>query len=319
MRKSLWAITAGTILAAGFAVRQFMAPTPLTAAEMAARWATPLPAPTGPMATYHLGHSLVGHDMPALLAQMAGHDYGRQLGWGASMKNHWEGDLIGFDEANPQPHFRPVTEAFASGDYGAVVFTEMVELKDAIRWHDSPKYLAKWAKTVRAGRADARIYLYETWHWLDDPAGWEARIAADLEPLWMGKIMAGAMAYQGVGTVYLIPGGQVMARAVAEAEAGKIPGLTSREDLFGRDPEGKLDPIHFGPKGAYLMALTHFAVIYHRDPKGLPSTAPGALRLFDGKPLDLAPETALALQKLVWEVVRRHPATGLAQDQPPQR
>jgi hypothetical protein len=62
------------------------------------------------------------------------------------------------------------------------------------------------------------------------------------------------------------------------------------------------------------MALTRFAVIYQRDPTGLPQTAPGALRLFDGKPLELAPETATALQKLVWQVVRRHPATGLAQE-----
>lgn len=314
MRKSLWAVATGAILAAGFAVRQFMAPTPLTAEEMAARWATPLPAPTGPVATYHLGHSLVGHDMPAMLAQMAGHEYASQLGWGASMMNHWQGDLPGFDEVNSHPNHRPVQEAFASGDYGVVVFTEMVELKDAIRWHDSPKHLAGWAKKVRAARPDARIYLYETWHWLNDPAGWEARVDADLAPLWQGKIMAGAMGHKDVGTVHLIPGGQVMAAAVRAAEAGQIPGLTSREDLFGRDPEGKLDPIHFGPKGAYLMALTHFAVIYHRDPTGLPQTAPGALRLFDGKPLDMTPETATALQKLVWQVVRRHPATGLAQE-----
>lgn len=314
MRKSVWAIAAGTILAAGFAVRQFMAPTPLTADEMAARWATPLPAPTGPMATYHLGHSLVGHDMPALLGQMAGHDYASQLGWGASMMNHWENDLFNYAEVNSHPNHRPVREAFASGDYGAVVFTEMVELKDAIRWHYSPKYLAKWAREVRGARPDARIYLYETWHWLDDPAGWEKRIAADLEPLWMGQIIGGAMAYKDVGTVHLIPGGQVMAEAVKQAEAGNIPGLTSREDLYGRDPEGKLDPIHFGPKGAYLIALTHFAVIYQRDPTGLPQMAPAALRLFDGKPLDMSAETATELQKLVWQVVRRHPATGLAQE-----
>jgi hypothetical protein len=41
MRKSFWAITTGAILAIGFAIRQFMAPAPLTADEMAARWATP--------------------------------------------------------------------------------------------------------------------------------------------------------------------------------------------------------------------------------------------------------------------------------------
>ena len=47
----------------------------------------PLPPPADPLATYHLGHSLVGRDMPAMLAQMAGHDHASQLGWGASLRN----------------------------------------------------------------------------------------------------------------------------------------------------------------------------------------------------------------------------------------
>ncbi len=165
------------------------------------------------------------------------------------MMNHWQGDLPGFDEVNTHPNHRPVLEAFASGDYGAVVFTEMVELKDAIRWHDSPKYLASWAKKVRAGRPDARIYLHETWHWLTDPAGWEERVAADLVPLWQGQFMARAMAHKGVGTIYLIPGWQVMAEAVRRAEAGQVPGLTSRDDLFAATPKAGWTRSISAPRG----------------------------------------------------------------------
>jgi hypothetical protein len=45
----------------------------------------PLPAPKGPLKTYHLGHSLVGRDMPAMLAQLAGHEYHSQLGWSKAL------------------------------------------------------------------------------------------------------------------------------------------------------------------------------------------------------------------------------------------
>ena len=40
--------------------------------EAEALYARPLPQPEGPMRVYHLGHSLVGRDMPAMLEQLAG-------------------------------------------------------------------------------------------------------------------------------------------------------------------------------------------------------------------------------------------------------
>ncbi len=58
-----------------------------------ALYASPLEVPAGPLKTYHVGHSQVGRDMPAMLAQLAGHEYHSQLGWGTSLKEHWEPDL----------------------------------------------------------------------------------------------------------------------------------------------------------------------------------------------------------------------------------
>ena len=43
------------------------APRPLDPAATQARYAAPLAPPTGAMAVFHLGHSLVGRDMPAML------------------------------------------------------------------------------------------------------------------------------------------------------------------------------------------------------------------------------------------------------------
>ena len=335
---------------------------PLSPEAFAQRYATALPAPTGPLSTYHLGHSLVGRDMPAMLAQLAGHTYASQIGWGASLKDHWQGRVPGLAEENRAPAFRPAAGAIDSGAYGAVILTEMVELRDAIRWHDSAAYLAGWAARARNANPDTRIYLFETWHRLDDPQGWLARLDADLARHWEGDLlrpaMAGTGAAPGVGTgaapgaapgaattanpaaspptsppatppvnpatnplatpppnpaaptIHLIPGGQVMAEAARAIEAGLIPGLTSRRDLFARLPDGTTDLVHPGDIGAYLMALTHYAVLYHRSPEGLPHQLARA----DGSPAHPPTrEAALLLQQLVWRVVTRYPATGVAQ------
>lgn len=306
-----WIVAGLAALACIVLVWRMTTPRALSPAEFAGRYMQSLPPPAGPLATYHLGHSLVGRDMPAMLAQLAGHDHASQLGWGATLKGHWEGDVPGMVEENAHPRFRPADQAADSGDYPVAVLTEMVELRDAVRFFDSPRYLANWVRRFRAARPDARIYLYETWHPLNDPEGWLNRLDADLPRLWEAEVLRPAMAEAGVGTIHVIPGGQVMAAAVRTIEAGQVPGLSRREDLFATGPGGAPDQIHFNDAGAYLMALTHFAVIYHRSPEGLPH----ALMRADGTPATaLTPEAALTLQRIVWKVVTGYAATGVAGD-----
>ncbi len=288
------------------------------AAALDNAYADPLPPPAGPLRVFHLGHSLVGRDMPAMLTQLAeaagksGHAYESQLGWGTPLKSHWEPkiEINGFETENAHPRFRAARAALESGDYGAVILTEMVELRDAIRYHDSAAYLARWADLARQARPDARVYLYETWHRLDDADGWLARLDADLPALWEAKLLAGAAA-RGAGPIHVIPAGQVMAAFVRAAEAGEGgPSVQGREDLFARDADGEVDQIHLNDLGAYLVALTHYAVLYHASPEGLPH----ALRRADGS-LAAAPdpETARLMQRIAWQVVTGYPKTGVAQ------
>lgn len=268
----------------------------------------PLSPPDGPLRVYHLGHSLVGRDMPAILAQMAGHEHASQLGWGASLRNHWEDgeNIPGFDAENDHVHFAPAQEALAGGSWDAVIFTEMVELRDAIRWHGSAHYLARWVRAALAGNPDARLYLYETWHGIDDPDGWLERIDADLAALWEGELLQGAMAWA-APAIHLIPGGQALAAAVRAAEAGDLPGLRHRHDFMAREADGAVDPIHLGDAGNYLIAATHYSTLYHR-----PAPAPdGAIADATGRPLDLAPATMSALRATAWDVVKNTAETGV--------
>lgn len=313
-RRTLCLLLPLTLLAALSAAGRWAAAAEPGAPDIGAAYAAPLPPPAGPLSVFHLGHSLVGRDMPAMLAQLAGpgHRYDSQLGWGASLRAHWEETvpIAGFAAENDHPRARPAKEAVGSGNYDAVVLTEMVDLADAIAYHDSADYFARWTALARAARPAPRIYLYETWHRLDDAEGWLARLDADLDRYWEAVFIRPDLARRGdAPPLYVIPAGQVMARFVRAIEArGGIGEIERREDLFARRPDGTRDPIHLNDKGAYLVALTHYAVLYQRSPLGLPN----ALIRADGRPA-AAPEAEAAqlMQQVVWEVVTSYPKTGV--------
>lgn len=279
-------------------------------------YSAPIPPPEGPLRVYHLGHSLVGRDMPAMLAQLAGegHEFDSQLGWGTALRAHWEPlvRINGYRRENAHPNHRPAHKAIASGAYDALIVTEMVEIRDAIRYFYSGDYLFLWAQAARKANPEARVYLYETWHPLDDPEGWLERLDRDLDLYWEGEILRPALAREGLGgPIHVIPGGQVFAALVREIEArGGVGNAARREDLFALNADGTQDMIHFNDLGAYLMALTHYAVLYHRSPVGLPYQ----LRRADGTAAD-APDAELArlMQETVWRVVTNYPKTGVAQ------
>ncbi|MFK7753068.1 MAG: hypothetical protein AB8B51_11025 [Sedimentitalea sp.] len=299
---------------AAFAAWYWLSPRLPSPEQVEMTYATPLPAPQHPLQVFHLGHSLVGRDMPAMLAQLAGqgHDYASQLGWGASLKQHWEPNIPvnGFEVENAHDRHRPVKPSIADATLDAFVMTEMVELRDAIAYHDSAKYVTSWADHVHAQSPKTRVYLYETWHRLDDEAGWLARLDADLPALWERELLLPHLA-RSQAEVYVIPAGQVMAQFVRALEAdGPIGEMTDRTSLFARTPKGEVDPIHLGDLGAYLVALTHYAVLYHRSPVGLAFQ----LKRADGTPAQ-APnaKAALLMQQTVWDVVTSYPKTGVAQ------
>ena len=302
------------LLAAGLASALFGCRAPANAlshAEALALYATPLAPPRGKLSVFHLGHSLVGRDMPAMLAGLAGggHASHSQLGWGSSLKDHWTKNINGYAAENAHPAARPAPEALDSGVYQAVVFTEMVEIRDAIRFHQSADYLQRWAQRAWDGNADVRLYLYETWPQTNDPEGWLNRVEKDLTRYWENDILLPAV--QALGRpIYLIPGGQALATTVRAVMArGQVDGVSRIEDFFATTDQGSSDTIHFNDLGAYVIALTHYAVIYHASPIGLPRT----LQRADGTPATApGPQLAKLIQQSVWSVVRRSMKTGLA-------
>lgn len=281
-------------------------------------YATPVPPPNKPLRVFHLGHSLVNRDMPIMLEQLsgAGHDHRSQLGWGTTLKSHWEPDIpiVGFEQENAHPRYQDALEAIRSGAFDALVLTEMVEIRDSIKYFEASKYLRLWAREARNRRPDTRVYLYETWHQLDDAEGWLERLDKDLARYWEAGLLSKGMAHGDTGgPIHVIPAGQVFARFVRRVEdQGGLPGIASRKDLFALNADGTQDNIHANDLGNYLVALTHYATLYHRSPVGLPHR----LKRADGSDA-VAPQeaTARVMQEVVWEVVTTYPKTGVAQRQ----
>jgi len=279
-------------------------------------YATPLTPPEKPLKVFHIGHSLVNRDMPLMLEHLAGHghDHRSQLGWGASLQSHWEPKIPvnGFEVENAHARYQDARQAIDSGAFDAVVLTEAVEIKDSIRYFKSPKYIRHWARAAHQANPQTRVYLYETWHLLDDPQGWLERLDADLPAFWEGVLLAQGLAHGDTGgPVYVIPAGQVLARLVRELEArGGVDGVRSREDLFSRNADGTLDTIHLNLLGNYVVALTHYAVLYHRAPP----VSPGRMFIFEGAVFE-PPGEALSqlMSDVVWSVVTSYPKTGVAQ------
>lgn len=258
----------------------------LEPAELSALYVAPLSPPESALRVFYIGHSLVNKDVPMMLEQLAGagHDHRSQLGWGASLKSHWEPDvpINGFAQENAHARYQDARQAVDSGLFDVLILAESVEIKDAIKYQQSPKYIRQWARAARAANPKIRVYLYELWHELDDAKGWLQRLDEDLALYWEGVLLAQGLAHGDTGgPVYVIPAGQVMARLVREVEArGGLDRLRSREDLFNVNDKGERDMIHLSPLGNYLVALTHYAVLYHRPPPAEPVD----IRLVDGSP-----------------------------------
>jgi len=129
------------------------------------------------------------------------------------------------------------------------------------------------------------------------------RLDHDLGLYWEDAILRPALARaETPHPIYVIPGGQVMAAFARALETqGPVGPLASHEDLFS-------DDIHFNDYGAYLIALTHYAVLYQQSPVGLPHQL---LRADGTYADDPGAEAARLMQNVVWDVVTSMPRTGV--------
>ncbi len=100
-------------------------------------------------------------------------------------------------------------------------------------------------------------------------------------------------------SVFIVPDAQATLALRKRIIAGEVSGLTKQSDLF-RDAWG-----HPTPPLMALSSYCHFAVIYHRNPAGLPLP-----KILAGNPKWDA-KLNLLLQELAWDAVKQHPMSRI--------
>jgi hypothetical protein len=245
------------------------------------------------------GHSLTD-TIPAVLERMIGAAGGpdvrvaRSTVPGSTMEYRWQKTLVAPDAKAE------------IGNYEVLVLTERVSLPGPMEWHDSRGLALRWfnhAWENGHGGRGAETILYATWvgiqgeDWdTERHIPWRERLL--LEAGRWKQILDHVNAHRTAGSppMRLIPGTQIIIEVNDKIAAGAAPGLKNVAELF-------TDGIHLSDTGTYLIGLAHYAVIYGRDPRGLPNAV--------GLKNPPSPELAAWMQELVWGIVTSTDGTGL--------
>jgi hypothetical protein len=283
---------------------------------------TSVVAPLVPISSakvFYFGHSLVGRDLPVMIASLAearGKTWAAsgQIGWGTSLRAHynWNGNFDkdappGFaDDSRGHPFFVGEGKAeIQKGSYDVLVLTES---NGHVRGNgdETVDYATRLVKLARKANPAIRVFLYA--NWLDrkefpNEDVWRAQTEDEIK--WWERV-ADRVSEQIEGPgLFVIPGGPILARVTRDAAQGKLPGLSAND--FFRDKDGGKDGVHPNDRGFYVMALAHYASIMRDSPVGLPV----GTQTEDGPAEALSPENAAHVQQLVGDVLKGYPRAGL--------
>jgi len=164
-------------------------------------------------------------------------------------------------------------------------------------------------------RADVRFTLQQNWVPYEDPAIWLSRNkpkSVDRDGKTVEQLRAiHAPYFQMIeghvkelngripgARIAVVPCGEAVLALRAKVIAGETPGVSRQSELF-TDVLG-----HPGPQIRALTAYCHFAVMYRRNPTGLPVVSPLAK-------LPEAERLNRLLQSIAWKAVSEHPLSGV--------
>lgn len=205
----------------------------------------------------------------------------------------------------------PVDARREIANYDLLVLTERVPVRVTRIYHNSDSIALTWFehawKNGKAGKG-AETVLYASWISIDSgkPSDWDKtddqklpfreRLDVEMKDWQAIADFVNANRPAGSPAMRVIPGPLIMAAIFDAVQAGTAPDLPDMRELF-------IDDIHVGPKGAFPIAVGHFAVIYGRDPRALPTIRE------DGWP---SPAQQEWMKALVWDVCRAYTDSGLA-------
>ena len=107
----------------------------------------------------------------------------------------------------------------------------------------------------------------------------------------------------GKEAVSVVPVGLAAVTLRERIVKGEAPGIARQSDLFRDNWGHALAPLQV------LSSYCHYAVMYRRDPSGLP--VPKAIALMKGPGEDEKSKLNALLQQIAWDTVKAHPMTGI--------
>jgi len=252
-----------------------------------------------------VGHSLFGITGPemleaALASTSTDVQVRAQIINGAPLLYNWDhsGEAQGIDARTVLPQ----------GTTTDLILTEAIPLANHLQWSETEVFAQAFAGLALSAKADARVFVQETWHSLksgsgeviqyDDKAAtpWRVRLQEDLAD-WEGIVtLLRAGVPNATSRIQLIPAGQALARLDDAIAAGEVPGLSSINGVFD-------DDIHLNAVGHYFVSMVQYGVLTGASPEGLPHVVKDSFgNAFDG------PDAAMAaaLQRVARETVEAY-------------
>ncbi|MDU9002226.1 hypothetical protein [Sedimentitalea todarodis] len=250
-----------------------------------------------------VGHSLVNHDLPAMLRGFVS-----QTGGTGSVQEHIiNGSPLWWSWENADRAELPgfgvnAREELPQGQTDVLILTEGVPHPS---FAEAVEGASNFYNLAISANPDTQVYMYETWHDLrsgtpgfdveydpEDDIPWRERIDHAL-PQWQAIVDAvNDQRAPDAPEMLLIPVGQVMGRLYDEIAAGNVPGISDIRELF-------IDDIHLNDLGLYLVAIVQYTTVFGQRPDDVELQQYGQW----GEAFD-APSAELAafMKDIAWDV-----------------
>lgn len=265
------------------------------------------PAPVNAADVVFVGHSLLNYEMAQIVSELAASKGLRYTRATQSLPGHSLGhNWLRCREATYDGEFYP--ESFAcdaldagsvNGPYNVLIATDANNPIELGRILNEPhKYLELFMELMLSHNPAARTFMYTSWEELEYPGhdeDWTVEVISELASYELIAADAEELSRQRGrnGQVSVLPANLALRRLILAIEAGSVPGLTIRTDIFA-------DAVHMNGIGNYFVACVLYSAIFNQSPEGA-MTAPrnqyGAIMA------DVPTAMAVQLQRIAWQTV----------------
>jgi hypothetical protein len=307
MRKTTLAV----LICAAFACLSAQAATPRSSAKVV-----------------YVGHSLIGYDLPDMVASLAqslgGMSYSSvvQVNPGTPIIANWRNcHKSTFVGQYPPLEFAcdAIETGAAPGQYDTLIVTQVnnaiIDQTNPTALGSTPADFDNFFNLLLTRNPSGRAFFFAQWEEQGSPwhhgQEWTTQIAGEMTLIERMMAETERLEHDVRGrnvSVNIIPSNIALRDLVLATESGAFPGITGRGQLFA-------DGVHMTSLGNYFLASVVFASVYERSPAG----ASGITKNRSGEEMtNLAPDLARRLQDFAWNVVARyHGWSEAALPQPP--